>query len=119
LITPVHAIMLRSGVRAVRAERTWAALADRLTVDHLVVLGDAILHRGLADLHDLARLASGDRRRRGLRLLREALPLLEDAGWIVLQFTADDVRHRPEQTVERIRRALAFRPAVSSNAIAR
>jgi very-short-patch-repair endonuclease len=42
--------------------------------------------------------------------------LLEDAGWIVLEFTADDVWHRPQETVERVRRAIASR-AVASGAV--
>jgi very-short-patch-repair endonuclease len=148
-----------------------------------VVLGDAILGRGQSSLDALARIAAGARHRRGVRLLRLALPLLEprtdspmetrlrlllvraglprpeanrdvvvdgewiarpdlsypgvriaieydgdhhrsrrqwrsdrarrqlleDAGWVVLEFTADDVLRRPEATVERVRRALCAR----------
>jgi len=60
---------MRDGVRVVRADVTWGDLADRLTLDDLVVLGDAVLRRGLASLQDLTRIAGGSRHRRGLRLL--------------------------------------------------
>jgi hypothetical protein len=39
--------------------------------------GDAVLRRGLATVEDPERIASGARHRRGMRLLRLALPLLE------------------------------------------
>jgi very-short-patch-repair endonuclease len=56
------------------------------------------------DHHRTSRQWRSDRARR---------QLLEDAGWIVLEFTADDVLRRPEQTVERIRRAIAGRAAAT------
>jgi very-short-patch-repair endonuclease len=176
-------VVLGGGLRLVRAAVTWGGIADRLTVDDLVVVGDAALRRGLAGLDALESIASGERHRRGVRSLRRALPLLEprtdspmetrlrlllvraglprpeanrdvvvhgewlarpdlsypqlriaiefdgdhhrsrrqwlsdrarrqlleDAGWIVLEFTADDVLRRPEATVERVRRAIAAR----------
>jgi len=53
----------------------------------------------------------GDHHRtsRQWRIDRTRRQLLEDAGWIVLEFTADDVLRRPEATVERVRRAIASR----------
>jgi very-short-patch-repair endonuclease len=176
-------VLLDGGLRVVRTDVTWGDLADRLTVDDLVVLGDAMLRRGLSTLDALNRIASGTRHRRGVRLLRLAVPLLEprtdspmetrvrlllvraglpcpqanrdvvvdgewiarpdlsyphlriaieydgdhhrsrrqwrsdrarrqlleDAGWVVLELTADDVLRRPEATVERVRRVVCAR----------
>ncbi|GAB3589559.1 hypothetical protein GCM10027446_02260 [Angustibacter peucedani] len=69
-------VVLRSGLAVVRAETTWADLGSRLDLAELVVLGDAVLGRG-ASRASLAQAAATPARRRGVRLLRRALPLLD------------------------------------------
>jgi hypothetical protein len=71
--------LLRSGLRVVRMDVTWGDLASGLGVDDLVVLGDALLRRGHSDVAALARMAAGERHRRGTRVMQSALPLLEPA----------------------------------------
>lgn len=68
--------VLRSGLRVVRAQSTWADLGGRLSLLDLVVLGDAVLARG-ATRSSLADAAATPARRRGVRLLRRARPLLD------------------------------------------
>ncbi len=171
------------GLRVTSAARTWADLASRLGLDDLVVLGDAVLRHGWADVVELTAMAArpgrrGNRRMRAaiplleprtdspmetrLRLLivRAGLPrpvagrdvvvdggwlarpdlsypalqiaiefdgdhhrtsraqwqrdigrrrLLEDAGWLLIVLTADDVLRHPELMVDRVRRAIAAR----------
>lgn len=184
-----HHGQLGADVRIVRGlpvtcgARTWADLAGRLGLDDLVVLGDAVLRQGWADLVELSAWAARPRRR-GAARMRAAIALLEprtdspmetrlrllliraglgrpaancdvivdgewlarpdlsypalriaieydgdhhrtdrrqwqrdigrrrvleDAGWLVIVVTADDVLRRPEQLVERVRRAIASR----------
>ncbi len=68
--------VLASGLRVVRAETTWADLGGRLTLPDLVALGDAVLARG-ATHAALGRAAETPASRRGVRRLRQALPLLD------------------------------------------
>lgn len=81
-------IVERSGLRVTDPATTWIYLAPELTVDELIVVGDAIVHEprirgmirgatgsGLATIEDLAcALALG--RRQGAAKLRAALPHL-------------------------------------------
>lgn len=176
-------VVLDCGVRATTASRTWADLACRLSLDDLVILGDAVLRHGWAGP---ANLTSAARRpnRRGAERLRAALPpleartdspmetrlrliviraglarpvanrdvvvdgcwlarpdlswpdlriaveydgdhhrldraqwqrdigrrrLLEDAGWLLVVVTADDVLRHPDQLVDRLRRLIVQR----------
>lgn len=59
------------------AARTWADLAAELGREDLAVLGDAILRGGRTTREDLAAELDRVPRRRGIRLAREVLPLLE------------------------------------------
>jgi hypothetical protein len=176
-------IQVRQGLRLTSGGRTWADLAGRLGVDDLVVLGDALLSRGLATLLGLTAQAAQPRRRGArqmravielleprtdspretllrLLLVRAGLPrpvanrdivedgewlarpdlsyphlriaieydgehhqsdrrqwraditrrrLLEDAGWLLIVVTAEDLKLHPEAIVERVRRAIASR----------
>lgn len=171
------------GLRVTSGARTWADLAPRLGLDDLVVLGDAVLRHGWADVVELTAMAARPGRR-GNRRMRAAIPLLEprtdspmetrlrllivraglprpvagrdvvvdgewlarpdlsypalriaiefdgdhhrtsrtqwqrdlgrrraleDAGWLLIVLTADDVLRHPELTVDRVRRAIAAR----------
>lgn len=71
-------LLRRQGVRTVPAVDAWRSLAldQRLHVDDLVVVGDAIARReGPAGLH---RLVAAHERRRGVRRMREALALVRE-----------------------------------------
>lgn len=64
------------GLWVTSGARTWADLAPRLGLDDLVILGDAILRRGLAELVELTAWAARPGRR-GARRMRASIPLLE------------------------------------------
>jgi hypothetical protein len=53
--------------------------AATIPFEHVVAMGDAILHRRLASLQELERFAQWGFRRRGVMNVRRALPML-DAG---------------------------------------
>lgn len=182
-VVDANHIELRHGLRLTSGGRTWADLSARLGIDDLVVLGDAVLSRGMASVVELTALAARPRRRgvsrmraaialleprtdspreTRLRLLlvRAGLPqptanldvvedgewlarpdlsypqlriaieydgahhhtdrrqwrsditrrrLLEDAGWLLIVVTAEDLDRHPEAIVERVRRAIASR----------
>lgn len=174
---------LDSGLRVTSGARTWAELVPRLGLDDAVVLGDAVLRHGWADLVELTAWAARPGRR-GAGRMRAAIPLLEprtdspmetrlrllivraglprpaanvdvvvdggwlarpdlsypalkiaieydgdhhrtdrrqwqrdigrrrgleDAGWLLVIVTADDVLRRPHEIVARIGRAIARR----------
>lgn len=65
------------GVRVTGGARLLLDLACRLDRDARVALGDAILHRRMASLEDLAAMAERYPGRRGVARLREVLPLLD------------------------------------------
>jgi hypothetical protein len=67
------------GLRVTAPARTWMDCAALIPFDHLVAMGDAILHRGLCDAGELKHLSQWGYRRRGIVSVRRALPLL-DAG---------------------------------------
>lgn len=67
---------LRSGLRVTGGARTWADLACRLDLDELVILGDAVLRHGWADVAAMTAVAAEPGRRGAVRL-RAALPLVE------------------------------------------
>lgn len=72
-------VVVRDGLPVVRAARLWTQLAGELDDAEVVVLGDAMLRRGVPQSsldelgHEVGRLVP---RSRGLRRLRLALPLL-------------------------------------------
>lgn len=178
-------VQVVGGLPVTSGARTWADLAPRLGLDDLVVLGDAVLRHGWADLVELTAMAARPGRR-GARRMRAAIPLLEprtdspmetrlrlllvraglprpqaghdvvvdgawlarpdlsypalriaiefdgdhhrtsraqwqrdigrrrsleDAGWLLIVVTADDVLRHPEALVERVRRAVVSRAA--------
>lgn len=72
---PVEATLVVKDVVVADGVSTWTALAGGYDVDDLVVLGDAIATREPADLERL-RSASGRTGLRGVRRMREALPLV-------------------------------------------
>ncbi|GIG24108.1 hypothetical protein [Cellulomonas denverensis] len=72
-------VMLRHGLPVIMPEALWLQLAGELTVDELVVLGDALIRRraALSSVRELSRAAERmPARSRGRRRALEALPLL-------------------------------------------
>lgn len=69
-------LTLGNGLRVTSGGRTWADLAPRLGIDDLIVLGDAVLRGGWADLVQLTAWAARPRRR-GAGQMRAAIALLE------------------------------------------
>ena len=59
------------------AARTWLDCASCLLPMHLVVMGDAVLARGLATADELRSMTRWARRRRGVVAARLALPMLD------------------------------------------
>lgn len=81
-ITPADLVTIR-GVRATSIERTWCDLAAcGLTVAELVAAGDRALWRRdpRTTRHELNAAVARYDGRRGIRLMRGALPLLSDAS---------------------------------------
>ena len=68
------------GVRASTPARLWCELGAALGLADLVAVGDYLIHHRnpLASLRELAAAVTDYPGRRGLRRLREALPLLDD-----------------------------------------
>jgi hypothetical protein len=68
-----------NGIPVVPAEEAWCQLAEVLGLEDLVVAGDHLIRRGVADVEGVMerlRSAVGAVRRRGSELLQVALPLL-------------------------------------------
>jgi hypothetical protein len=73
-------VVLQSGIRLTSAARTWCDLAATLSLPDAVAAGDYVIHRQLplasiADLRAMSRRFVG---RRGARIIRAALLLLND-----------------------------------------
>lgn len=68
------------GIRHTSAARTWCDLAAVLSLHDLVAVGDYLIHRRLplTSREELATIARRFIGRRGMRRMREALPLLND-----------------------------------------
>lgn len=67
---------LADGLRVTAGSRTWADLGARLSLDDLVILGDAVLRHGWADATAMSAAAAAGGRRGALRL-RAAEQLLD------------------------------------------
>jgi hypothetical protein len=71
LVVTIH------GVRCTDPLTTWADLAETLTLDDIVVLGDAVVRReGDFSISDLRNVVSSRRGRRGVVRLRDAVSLV-------------------------------------------
>jgi hypothetical protein len=72
----------RFGFRVTTPERTWCDLGALLSLASLVAVGDRLINRSLpqTDLDRLARAVDNHGGGRGARLLRQALPLLDDGS---------------------------------------
>lgn len=70
----------RDGLTVTSPARTWCDLATQLTLDDLVAVGDYFINRELpfSDRATLAAMLDLSIGKRGVRRLREALPLLSD-----------------------------------------
>lgn len=73
-------VVLRRGLRLTSAARTWCDLAGSLALDDLVAAGDFLIHHAapltsIAEIEVVLDQAPG---MRGIRLARQALPLLSD-----------------------------------------
>jgi hypothetical protein len=87
---------LLRGVPVTGPAWTWADLAtlDSMTVDDLVIAGDAFVSRTPGLLDQLARLTRDGSRRRGKSRLRRALPLLRVGSGSAMETRARLVFHR-------------------------
>lgn len=65
------------GIRLTSPARTWLDCAALLEPKFLVAMGDAILARRMASLDDLEAVVMWAKRRRGVRLARRILPVLD------------------------------------------
>jgi hypothetical protein len=74
---PDDRIRLVDGVRVTAPRRLYLDLAMSLGKEELAVVGDSLLNRELVTSAELADEVLGARRRRGLQLAREVLPLLD------------------------------------------
>lgn len=77
---PADHVTRHRGLSVTTPARTWLDCAEHLPLADLVVIGDVILRRHLADEEDLARLVRWGRGRRGVATARRALPLLDPAA---------------------------------------
>lgn len=76
-LPPAH-VTESDGLRLTTPARTWLDCAALLEIEHVVAMGDAVLHRRLAHAEDLAAMVRWARRRRGVVNARTALPLLDE-----------------------------------------
>jgi hypothetical protein len=74
---PAADVTMRWGVPITTPERLFVDMSGELSREGLVVLGDAILNRGLATVDTLAARVANARRARGVCLARQTLPLLD------------------------------------------
>ena len=77
-LPPEHVTVL-DGITITVPARTWIDCAPLVSYTDLVAMGDAILRSGLASLAELSAMVTWGRGRRGIRVARRALPIL-DAG---------------------------------------
>jgi hypothetical protein len=96
---PPNQIRQLGDVRITTPERLFVDLAMSLSREDLAVLGDAMLNRDLVTTGDLADAVAGMNRRRGIRLARATVPLLDGRS------------QSPPETLVRIRLAQAGFPA--------
>lgn len=82
-------VVLVNGVRCTHPIVTWADLARSLTVDQLVVMGDAMLGiEGVITMTDLRAMVRARSRRRGVVRLREAVELVRVGSRSPMETTA-------------------------------
>lgn len=74
---PEGHISRMEGLQLTSPPRTWLDCAALLEPKFLVAMGDAILARRMASLDDLEAVVVWARRRRGVRLARRVLPVLD------------------------------------------
>ncbi|MBW8483059.1 very short patch repair endonuclease [Actinomadura parmotrematis] len=74
---PADQITVHEGRRLVGPARLFLELAATLPRLDLLVAGDEILRRGLAERETIAAFLAGSHRRRGVQRARDALPLLD------------------------------------------
>jgi very-short-patch-repair endonuclease len=77
---PADHVTTLGDIRATTPVRTWLDCAALLPFEHVVVMGDALLHRRLATMTDVGRMIAWGRRRRGIVHARLAAPLLDGAA---------------------------------------
>jgi len=84
-----RAVVLVNGVRCTHPTVTWADLAPSMTVDELVVMGDAMLAiEGVPTMTDLRATVRARCRRRGVVRLREAVELVRVGSRSPMETTA-------------------------------
>jgi hypothetical protein len=79
-VRPAAALREIDGMSVTSPARTFVDMAGRLDLSGLVALGDAILHRKLADVAELQSEIALGHGQRGVRLARAALPYLESGA---------------------------------------
>ncbi|QEO14299.1 hypothetical protein FLP10_07625 [Agromyces intestinalis] len=77
---PPHHVTRWLHLATTRPARTWCDLATRLSLPELVAAGDRMLRLRLCTTDELARVADERADRRGIRVIREALDLLDPAS---------------------------------------
>lgn len=77
LLLPAEHVTQHRGLSVTTPARTWLDCAAEIPLVHLIAMGDAILHNGLANERDLRAIVTWAFRRRGVANARRALPLLD------------------------------------------
>lgn len=75
-LPPEH-LTTHRGLAVTTPARTWVDCAADIPLVHLIAMGDAILHRGLARDRELRSVVTWAYRRRGVANARRALPVLD------------------------------------------
>jgi len=78
LLLPPEHVTEHRGLSITTPARTWLDCAALIPLEHLVALGDAVLHTELATAEELRRITHWAYRRRGVLSARRALPLLDE-----------------------------------------
>lgn len=74
---PDDHITTHRGLSVTTPARTWLDCAALMPIHHVIAMGDAVLHRGLATPDELTGIIHWAYRRRGVAVARQALPLLD------------------------------------------
>ncbi len=74
---PDEHLTVVDGLGCTTPARTWLDCAGMIPIEHVVAMGDVILRRRLGSVDDLRRMVHWGYRRRGVKVARTALPILD------------------------------------------